>query len=320
MLARFFIDRPVFAWVISIVIVLVGLLAMVSLPIAQYPEITPPTVQVSCNYPGANAQVVADTLAAPIEQQINGVENMLYMSSQSNNDGSYSLVITFKLGVNLDIAQVLVQNRVSQALPTLPDVVKNTGVTVKKQSPSILLVVNIYSDFDPGTGKPYYEQLYLSNFATIQVKDALARVDGVGEVLEFGQQDYSMRVWLDPDRLSSRNLTAADVLKSLREQNVQVAAGQIGQPPVPAGLDFQYTMGAQGRLVEPEQFAGIVLKTGDEGEVTYLRDVSRSELGAKNQDTRCRLDGKPSVGLAVFQSPTANAMDTATHVRARCAI
>jgi multidrug efflux pump subunit AcrB len=316
-LARFFIDRPVFAWVISIVIVLVGLMAMIALPVAQYPEITPPTIQVTAAYPGANAQVVADTVAAPIEQQINGVENMMYMSSQSNNDGSYSLTVTFKLGVDLDTAQVLVQNRVSQALPALPDLVKQTGVTVKKQSPSILLVVNMYSDDDPSTHKPYYDQLYLSNYATIQIKDVLARVEGVGDVFEFGQQDYSMRVWLDPDKLSSRNLTAGDVLKALREQNVQVAAGQIGQPPVPAGLDFQYTMSTQGRLVEPEQFANIVLKTGDKGEVTYLRDVSRSELGARNQDTRCRMDGRPSVGMAVFQLPTANALDTANRVRAK---
>ena len=270
MFARFFIDRPVFAWVISIVIVLVGLFAVISLPIAQYPEITPPTIQVACQFPGANAQVVADTIAAPIEQQINGVENMMYMSSQCNNDGSYSLTVTFKLGVNLDTAQVLVQNRVSQAVPSLPDVVKATGVTVKKQSPSILLVVNLYSDIDPETKKPYFDQLYLSNFATIQVKDALARVDGVGDVLEFGQQDYSMRVWLDPDKLASRNLTAGDVIKSLREQNVQVAAGQIGQPPVPNGLDFQYTVGAQGRLVEAEQFANVVIKTGSNAEVAYL--------------------------------------------------
>jgi multidrug efflux pump len=315
LLARFFIDRPVFAWVISIVIVLVGLLAVVSLPIAQYPEITPPTVQVTCSYPGANARTVADTIAAPIEQQINGVENMMYMSSQCNNDGSYNLTVTFKLGVNLDTAQVLVQNRVSQALPTLPDVVKSVGVVVKKQSPSILLVVNLYSEIDPANNKPYYDQLYLSNFATIQVKDALARVEGVGDVLQFGQQDYSMRVWLDPDKLASRNLTAGDVLKSLREQNVQVAAGQIGQPPTPAGLDFQYTLGAQGRLIEPEQFDAIVLKTGGDGAVTYLRDVSRSELGARSQDTRCRLDGKPSVGMAVFQLPTANALETAGRLR-----
>ncbi len=317
MLARFFIDRPVFAWVISIVIVLVGLIALVALPIAQYPEITPPTIQVSAAYPGANAQVVADTVAAPIEQQINGVENMMYMSSQSNNDGSYSLTVTFKLGVDLDTAQVQVQNRVAQAVPMLPDIVKTTGITVKKQSPSFLMVVNIYSDPDPTTGKPYFDQLYVSNFATIQIRDALSRVDGVGDVLLFGQQDYSMRVWLDPNKLAARNLTAGDVIRVLREQNIQVAAGQIGQPPVPAGLDFQYTMSTQGRLAEPEQFASIVLKTGDDGQVTYLRDVSRSELGARSQTTLSRLDGKPSVGMAIFQLPTANALETADRVRAR---
>jgi len=316
LLARFFIDRPVFAWVISIVIFLIGLMSLVSLPLTQYPEITPPTIQVSCQYPGANAQVVADTVAAPIEQQINGVENMMYMSSQSNNDGSYSLTITFKLGVNMDSAQVMVQNRVDQALPTLPDAVKVTGVTVKKRSPSILLVVNVYSDINPDTGKPFFNQLHLSNFATIQIKDALARVDGVGDVLEFGQQDYSMRLWLDPDLLASRNLTAGDIIKALREQNVQVAAGQVGQPPVHAGLEFQYTVGAQGRLMESEQFSNIVIKTGADGQVTYLRDVCRSELGARNQDTLCRLDGKPSVGLAVFQLPTANAFDTAKRLKA----
>src|SRR6185369_13393495 len=236
---RFFIDRPVFAWVISIVIVLIGVLAGVSLPIAQYPEITPPTITVSCGYPGANAPTVADTVAAPIEQQINGVENMLYMSSQSNNDGSYSLTVTFKLGVDLDTAQVQVQNRVAQALPVLPDVVKATGVTVKKQSPSFLMVVNVYAETDEATGKPYFDQLYISNFATIEIRDALARVEGVGDVMLFGQQDYSMRVWLDPGKLASRNLTAGDVIRVLREQNVQVAAGQIGQPPVPTGLEFQ---------------------------------------------------------------------------------
>jgi multidrug efflux pump len=316
LLARFFIDRPVFAWVISIVIVLIGLLAVVGLPISQYPEITPPTIQVTCAYPGANAQTVADTIAAPIEQQINGVENMLYMSSQSNNDGSYSLTVTFKLGVDQDTAQVQVQNRVSQALPTLPDVVKATGVLVKKQSPSILLVVNLTSDDDPATGKGYHDALYLSNYATLHVKDALARVEGVGDVMLFGQLDYSMRVWLDPDKLASRNLTAGDVLRVLREQNVQVAAGQIGQPPVPTGLDFQYIMGAQGRLVDAEQFDGIILKTGSDGEVTYLRDVSKSSLGARSETVVSRLDGKPSIGIAIFQLPSANALETADRIRA----
>src|SRR5256712_13812476 len=237
MLARFFIDRPVLAWVISIVIVLMGLLASGLLPIAQYPQITPPTIRVTATFPGANAQVVADTVAAPIEQQVNGVEGALYMSSQSSNDGSYSLDVTFQLGTDLNMAQVLVQNRVAIAQPALPDVVKAIGVTVKKRSPDILLVVNLYSEDDPETpGAPgSHDRLYMSNYATIHLLDALARVEGVGDVILFGGQDYSMRVWLDPDKLASRSLTADGVVKVLREQNVQVAAGQIGQPPVPRG-------------------------------------------------------------------------------------
>ena len=295
MLARFFIDRPVLAWVISIVIILLGAIAAAFLPIAEYPEITPPNVRVTANYPGANAQVVADTVAAPIEQQVVGVEGMLYMSSQSNNDGSYTLDVTFALGTDVNMAQVLVQNRVAIAQPTLPDVVQAIGVTVKKRSPDILLVVNLYSDDNPETGRPYYDQLYMSNYATIQLKDALARLEGVGDVTIIGQQDYSMRVWLDPDKLQSRNLTAGDVIRVLREQNVQVAAGQIGQPPVPKGQDFQYTMSTLGRLVDAEQFADIVLKTGTDGEVTYLKDVGRTELGAKSQDQLCTA-GRQAVG------------------------
>jgi multidrug efflux pump len=276
MLARFFIDRPVLAWVISIVIVLIGGIASVLLPIAQYPDVTPPVVRVTASFPGATAQVVADTVAAPIEQQVNGVEGMLYMSSQSSNDGSYALDVTFQIGTDLNIAQVLVQNRVAIAQPTLPDLVRAIGVTVKKRSPDILLVVSLTSAEDPRTGKPHFDQLYLSNYATIQLLDSLARLEGVGDVFTFGGQDYSLRVWLDPDKLATRNMTAGDVVKVLREQNVQVAAGQIGQPPVPAGQQFQYPLSTLGRLVEPDQFANIILKTGSDGEVTYLRDVSRS--------------------------------------------
>src|SRR5262245_59861170 len=225
MFSRFFIDRPIFAAVLSIVVTLAGGIAVWTLPIAQYPQITPPSIIVSCNYPGADARVLAESVAAPIEQQVNGVEDMLYMSSQCTNDGSYSLTVTFKTGVNLNFAQVLVQNRVNLALPQLPDVVKQTGVTTRRRSPDILLIVSLFS---PDASR---DNLYLSNYATIQLKDELARVDGVGDVILFGQQDYAMRVWLDPDRLAARSLTAGDVVGALREQNLPVAAGQVGQPP-----------------------------------------------------------------------------------------
>jgi multidrug efflux pump subunit AcrB len=316
-LARFFVDRPVLAWVISVVIVLIGAIAAGLLPVAQYPQITPPTVRVTATYPGASAQIVADTVAAPIEQQVNGVEKMLYMSSQSSNDGSYTLDITFDLGTDVNMAQVLVQNRVAIAQPQLADVVKQTGVIVKKRSPDILLVVNLYSEDNPEAQRPFFDRLYLSNYATINLLDALARLDGVGDVFSFGGQDYSMRVWLDPNKLASRNLSAGDVIRVLREQNVQVAAGQIGQPPVPKGQDFQYTLSVLGRLVGAEQFANIILNTGADGEVTYLKDVARTELGARSQDQTLTLDRQPSVGLAIFQLPGSNALDVADRIKAR---
>jgi multidrug efflux pump subunit AcrB len=310
-ISKIFIDRPIFASVISIVITLAGAVSVVKLPVAQYPEITPPTVSVTCQYPGASAKVVADTVAAPIEQQIVGVENMLYMSSQCTNDGTYNLTVTFALGADLNMAQVLVQNRVAIAQPTLPDVVKATGVTTKKKSPAILLVVNMISP------SAQYNQLYLSNYATIYVKDELSRLGGVGDVTMLGQQDYSMRVWLDPVKLADRQMTAGDVVAAVKEQNVQVAAGQIGQQPVPKGLDFQYTMSTLGRLDEADQFANIIIKTGSSGEVTHLRDVGRIELGSKNQDITNTLDGQPSVGLAVYSLPGSNALETAAHIRAK---
>ena len=317
MFSRFFIDRPIFAAVLSIVMTIAGGVAVLTLPVAQYPEIAPPTVQVFCTYPGASAVVVSQTVAAPIEQQVNGVERMMYMSSQCTNDGAYNLTVTFELGTNLDMAQVLVQNRVAMAMPTLPDIVKQTGVTTKKKSPNIMLVVNLTSP--EGT----YDQLYLSNYATINIKDTLARIKGVGDVTFLGQQDYSMRIWLDADRLKSFNLTSGDVTAALREQNVQVAAGQIGQPPVPAGQSFQYTMTTLGRLIEPEQFADIIIKEGDAGQIVRVKDIvsrdendkPRVELGAKNQDQTAMLDGKPTVGLAVFQLPGSNAVATAEVVR-----
>jgi multidrug efflux pump len=310
MFARFFVDRPIFATVLSLVIVIIGGVSLSSLPIAQYPEVVPPTVQVAATYPGASASVVSDTVAAPIEQEVNGVEDMLYMLSKSTNDGQMNLDVTFNVGTDLDFAQVLTQNRVAIAEAKLPEEVKRQGVTVKKKSPSILLCVNLLSS----DGR--YDQLYLSNYATIQVKDALARVAGVGDVTFLGARDYSMRVWLDPTSLASRNLTANDVLIALREQNVQVAAGRIGSPPSPTGTDFQYTLNTLGRLVDPEQFGEIVVKTGEHGDITKLSDVARIELGAKNYDVASFLDGKPSITMAVFQLPGGNALATAEAVRA----
>jgi multidrug efflux pump len=321
MLARFFVDRPIFAWVISIVLVLVGGVAYVVLPVAQYPDITPPTVQVTALYPGANAKVVADSVAAPIEEQVNGVERMLYMSSQCTNDGAYALTITFDLGTDLNIAQVLVQNRVALAMPKMPQQVQVQGVSTKKKSPAILLVVNLISP------DHRYDDVYLSNYATIQVKDEVLRIAGVGDVTFLGQRDYSMRIWLDPDKMAARNLTTADVVGAVQNQNVQVAAGQIGQQPVPAGQQFQYTMSTLGRLEEAKQFGDIILKTGQgnkdlsraSSQVVRLRDVARIELGAQQYDQICRLDGQPSVGLAVFQLPGSNALEVADAVKQKMA-
>ncbi len=319
MFARFFIERPIFAWVISIVIVLIGGVAAFMLPIAQYPDITPPTVQVTCIYPGANAEVVAESVAAPIEQQVNGVENMLYMSSQCTNDGVYNLTITFELGTDLNMAQVLVQNRVALAMPQLPPQVQVQGVSTKKRSPSILLAVNLYSP----DGR--YDDLYLSNYATIQIKDELLRLDGVGDVTYMGQRDYSMRVWLDPQRMASRNLATMDVIAAIQNQNVQVAAGTIGRQPVPQGQQIQLTMSTLGRLSDPEEFGNIIIKTGQgndqqgytSSQVVRLRDVARVELGAQNYDQICRLDRYPSVGLAIWQLPGSNALQVAQAVKAK---
>src|SRR5271165_5833336 len=244
MFSRFFINRPIFASVLSIVIVLAGSIALFTLPVAQYPDITPPTVEVSASYPGANAKVVADTVAAPIEQQVNGVEGMMYMSSQCTNDGNYTLTVTFKPGVDLNIAQVLVQNRESLAEPVLPPIVTRRGVTVKKKSPSQLMIINLKNTGPPPATEKERQQLLLdlSNYATLQLRDELARLPGVGDITYLGQRDYSMRIWLDPSKMSSRNLSASDVIAAIQQQNIQVAAGQIGQPPVPRGLEFQYTM------------------------------------------------------------------------------
>jgi multidrug efflux pump len=309
MLARFFVDRPVFATVLSLVIVLLGLISLARLPIAQYPEVVPPTIQVSANYPGANAQVVADTVAAPLEQEINGVERMIYMSSRCTNDGLMTLDITFELGTNIDQAQVLVQNRVAIAEAKLPEEVRRQGVVTKKKSPSILLAVNIIAT------EARYDQLYLSNFATIEIRDSLMRIPGVGDIGMLGARDYSMRIWLDPEKLAIRKLNAGDVVRALQEQNIQVAAGRIGQEPVESGQDFQLAINTKGRLLEPEQFNAIVVKTGSDRELVRLGDVARAELGARNYDVSSALDGKPSTTMAVFQLPGSNALETAKAVR-----
>src|SRR5256714_1280470 len=248
MFSHFFIQRPIFAAVLSIVITLAGAVAAFNLPLAQYPQITPPSIMVMCTYPGAAAQDVADSVAAPIEQQINGVEGMMYMVSLSNNDGSYNLTVTFKPGVNLNFAQVLVQNRINLALPLLPDVVKQAGVTTRKRNPDILLVLGVFSP----NGR--YDGIYLSNFVTIKLKDEIARVDGVGDVNQFGQQDYSMRLWVDPERLAELNLAASDVANAVREQNMQVAAGHFGQQPTAADRPFEFPITVVGRLSEPAEF------------------------------------------------------------------
>jgi multidrug efflux pump subunit AcrB len=348
-LARFFVDRSIFATVISVVIVLAGLVSLRSLPVAQYPEVTPPTVQVTAYYSGANSLTVRDTVAAPIEEQVSGVEGMEYMSSRCTNDGSYNLTVTFKLGTDSDMAQVLVQNRVSLALPVIPQLVQNEGINVKKMSPSTLMIVNLISP----DGR--YDDLYLSNYATQFVKDEINRLPGVAGITYLGQRDYSLRVWLDADKMAALGLSGIDVVNAINAQNVQVAAGQIGQQPVPKGQQFQLTINTLGRLVTPEQFADIVLKTSQGNSqaqsasagspttatpssssnstgataqaigIVKLRDVAttyedgrpRIEMGAQQYDQSCTLDGRPSVALSVYQLPGSNALNTASGVYAK---
>jgi multidrug efflux pump len=346
MISRFFIDRPIFATVISVVITLAGGVAVFTLPVAQYPDVTPPTVQVTASYPGANANTLRDTVAAPIEEQVSGVEGMLYMSSICTNNGSYTLTVTFQMGTDSDMAQVLVQNRVALALPVVPALVQNEGVTVKKQSPATLMIVNLIGDGDKN------DPVYLSNYATIFLKDELARVEGVAGINYLGQRDYSMRAWLDPDRLAALHLNAFDVVTAIAQQNVQVAAGQVGQPPVPRGQQFQLTINTKGRLSEAEEFQDIIVKVGAGTQATTgtstttttvadlealstgivrLKDVvtrypevpgdpksgtPKVELMAQQYDTSCTLNGQQSVALSVFQLPGSNALAVSQKVRA----
>ena len=309
MLSRLFIYRPIFAMVISIVIVIIGAISILALPVESMPDITPPTVQVSTTFPGANAEVVEQTVTTPIEQEVNGVEDMIYMLSRSTSAGKAELIVTFEIGTDVDMAAVLTQNLVAIAEPLLPEDVKRQGVKTEKQSTSLTLMVNLISP----DGR--YDDVFISNYATTQVKDVLARVTGVGKVTTMGAKDFGMRIWLDPGKLKSRGLTTDEVVGSLREQNVQVAAGKIGQPPNPAGLNFEYAITTLGRLETADQFENIILKTGGAGEIVRVRDVARVELGAQDYSWYVQLDGAASVGLAVYQLPGSNALGVADGVR-----
>ena len=312
-LSSFFIDRPIFASVISIIITVAGLVAMPLLPISEYPQIVPPTVVVSGQYPGASPKTIAETVVTPLEQQINGVENMIYMNSSATPDGAFSITVTFRLGTDLDTAQVQTQNRVTQAATRLPLTVRQIGLVTQKRSPDLTMVVFLTSP----DGR--YDSLYLRNYAVIQVRDVLARLEGAGDVRVFGSGDYAMRLWLDPGKIAARGLTAADVLAAVREQNTDVAAGAIGGQPAPPGTQFSYILNARGRLETEQEFGDIVIKTGEAGDVVYLRDVARIELGPETYALRSMLDGRNAVGLPIFQLPGANALELSAAVRAKMA-
>lgn len=311
MISKFFIERPVLANVIAILMVVIGFVSLYQLPVAQYPNVVPPTVQVTTRYPGASARTLIDTVALPIEQQVNGVENMLYMQSFAASDGSYTLTVTFAIGTDLDAAQVLVQNRVSTALASLPQSVQVQGVNVQKKSTSILEIVTLTSP------DKRYDSLYLSNYATIRLKDEIARLQGVGNVSVFGAGQYSMRIWLDAEKMQARGLTAQDVVQALQQQSEQVTAGQVGIPPAPDDQSFQYTINVESRLDDPDQFGAVIVKTGANDDYTRVRDIGRVELGAQTYSQSFKLDGQEAAGLAIFLSPGANALDVAARVSTR---
>ncbi|WP_460138059.1 efflux RND transporter permease subunit [Pseudomonas sp. S2_A10] len=309
--SQFFISRPIFAAVLSLLILIAGAISLFQLPISEYPEVVPPTVVVRANFPGANPKVIGETVAAPLEQAITGVENMLYMSSQSTADGKITLTITFALGTDLDNAQVQVQNRVTRTEPKLPEEVTRIGITVDKASPDLTMVVHLTSP------DKRYDMLYLSNYAILNIKDELARLGGVGDVQLFGMGDYSLRVWLDPNKTASRNLTATDVVTAIREQNRQVAAGQLGAPPAPTAQSFQLSVNTQGRLVSEEEFENIVIRAGADGEITRLKDIARIELGSSQYALRSLLNNQPAVAIPIFQRPGSNAIDISNEVRGK---
>ncbi|WPO98333.1 efflux RND transporter permease subunit [Pseudomonas sp. HR96] len=311
--SQFFIKRPIFAAVLSLLILIAGAISLFQLPISEYPEVVPPTVVVRANFPGANPKVIGETVAAPLEQAITGVENMLYMSSQSTADGKLTLTITFALGTDLDNAQVQVQNRVTRTEPKLPEEVTRIGITVDKASPDLTMVVHLTSP------DKRYDMLYLSNYAILNIKDELARLGGVGDVQLFGMGDYSLRVWLDPNKTASRNLTATDVVTAIREQNRQVAAGQLGAPPAPNATSFQMSINTQGRLVSEEEFQNIIVRSGPDGEITRLKDIARIELGSNQYALRSLLNNQPAVAIPIFQRPGSNAIEISNEVRAKMA-
>ena len=311
--AKFFVDRPIFAAVLSIVILVAGLITIPLLPLSEYPDVVPPTVQVRAVYPGANPKEIAETVATPLEESINGVENMMYMKSVAGSDGVLGLTVTFNPGTDPDLAQVQVQNRVNQALARLPEDVRRLGVTTEKQSPNLTMVVHLTSP------DRRYDSIYLRNFATLNIKDELARIPGVGQAATFGAGDYAMRVWIDPDQAAARGLTAGDIVRSIREQNVQVSAGQLGAPPTPEVSDFLVSINAKGRLVTEEEFGDIVLKTGSDGQVTRLEDVARLELGASEYSLRSLLDNEEAAAIVIFQAPGSNALELSEAVRAKMA-
>src|SRR5262245_1271671 len=308
-LSKFFIDRPIFAGVISLAIFIAGAIAMWLLPIAEYPQVVPPSIVVRANYPGANPKVIVESVAMPLEESINGVESMLYMGSQATSDGRLTLTVTFKLGTDPDKAQQLVQNRVSQAEPRLPEDVRRLGVTTVKSAPDLTMVVHLLSP----NGR--YDMLYLRNYAVLNVKDRLARIDGVGQVQVFGAGDYSMRVWLDPQKIAQLGLSASDVVNEIRAQNVQAAAGVVGASPSLPNIDLQLPVNAQGRLQSEAEFGDIIIKAGANGEVTRLRDVARIELGASEYALRSLLDNANAVAVPIFQAPGSNAIAISDHVR-----
>jgi len=307
--SRFFVDRPIFAAVLSILIFVAGLIAIPNLPISEYPEVVPPSVQVRAVYPGADPTTISETVAAPLEEAINGVENMIYMKSIAGSDGVMALTVTFKQGTDIDLAQVQVQNRVAQALPRLPEAVRALGVSATKQSPNLTMVVHLLSPDES------YDALYLRNYATLNIKDEIARIPGVGQALIFGSGDYSMRIWLDPEKAAARSMTGTDIVNAIREQNIQVSAGSIGAPPQQGTTDFQLPISVKGRLESVEEFEQIVVKTGADGEITRLIDVARVELGANEYALRSLLDGKQAVAIPIFESPGANAVQLSTDVR-----